>query len=98
MGRGFSQKIEGPVLCGPGLVWQLHLDSRDRTLSVFLPTILSMWAFVMMLMSCGCMMAAVPPGLTSVFQAGRMEVKVKRSFLARICLLEVRGQDMLSRD
>lgn len=61
-----------------------------------------MWAFVMTLMSRGCMMAAVPPGLTSVFQAGRMEddmeVEVKGSFLARICLLEARGQDMLSRD
>ena len=40
-------------------------------------------------------MAAVPPDLTSVFQAGRMvddmEEKKKGSLLARICLLEVRG-------
>ena len=39
-------------------------------------------------------MAAVSPGLTSLFQAGRteddMEVKVTGSFLARIYLLEVR--------
>ena len=39
-------------------------------------------------------MAAVPPDLTSVFHARRMVddmEKTKHSFLARICLLEVRG-------
>lgn len=76
-------------------MWQLRGKSRDGTLSIFLPTILHMWAFVIMHMPHSGIMAAVPPDLTSVFQARRMvddmEEKTKGSFLARICLLEVRG-------
>ena len=95
MERGLCQKIGGPELCGPGLMWQLRGDSRDGTLSIFLPTILCMWAFCHHAMPHSGIMAAVPPDLTSVFQARRMvddmEEKKKGSLLVRICFLEVRG-------
>ena len=72
---------------------QLRGDGRDGTLSIFLPTILRMWAFVIMCMPHSGIMAAVTPDLTSVFQARRMadDMEEKGSFLASICLLEVRG-------
>ena len=86
MERGLCQKIGGPELCGPGLMWQLRGNSR-RWNSFHLPAHHPLHV--------GLCHHAVPPDLTSVFQAGRMvddmEEKKKGSLLARICLLEVRG-------
>lgn len=79
--KQFVSENKRSRLHNPGLVWQFGGNDMDGTLSIILPTILHTWAFVIMFMSHGCMMAAVSPALTSVFQVGRrendMEVRVK---------------------
>lgn len=76
------------------------MDRKDGTPPSCCPPSLA-WGLCIVCMPHGCMVAAEPPGLTSVFQTGRreneMEVKAKGSFLARICLLGVEW-DVLSRD
>ena len=95
MERGLCQKIGGPELCGPGLMWQLRGNNR-RWNSFHLPAHHPLHVGLCHhAVPHSGIMAAVPPDLTSVFQAGRMvddmEEKKKGSLLARICLLEVRG-------